>query len=226
MLDTNTSYSAVAIALLIMSAGCSGFVGGSGPTEQTAAPTQTPAATPEPTPKATETLTSEPTAEATESSNAEPIETESDREELTKTEKFAEFDEDMHRMYRITNRSGVLEETETFPENDTYHVTVNMRDTTNRTKTVTDRRDPLLNYYALVANYNENTRGFDEEDHTYIPDTVNVTFVTEDGEMFETRYIKYVWAWKYSTGDWSMTVYAGKYAGTVKKGPGYHEKWK
>jgi len=215
MMKTKTLFSTVAIALLVMSAGCSAFAGGSGPAEQTSTPTQTVEATPTPTPEETATPT------------PEPVVTESDSDELTKAEKFEKFDESIHRSYRLSNRSVErLKETKAFPENDTYHLTVEMRDTTNRTKTVDDRTDPLWDYYAVVANYNDNDNSYPERDHTYIPDRYNVTFVTEDGEVFETYYVKYIWVWKYHNDEWSTRVVLGKYGSTVEEGPGYHDKWK
>ncbi|NLV05488.1 hypothetical protein GOC83_04975 [Haloarcula rubripromontorii] len=224
MMKTKTLFSTVAIVLLIMSAGCSGLTGGSGPAEQTSTPEATPTATPEATPTAT--ATPEATPEATETPTPEPVVTESDSDELTKAEKFEEFDENVRRLYRGSNRSKTLKGTRAFPENDTYHLRVEMRDTMNRTKTVDDRTNPLWKYYVIVEDYNDNDDSYPERDHTYIPDMFNVTFVTEDGEVFETYYVKYTWAWKYSTGDWSMRVLLGKYGSTVEEGPGYHDKWK
>lgn len=214
MMKTKTLFSTVAIALLIMSAGCSAFAGGSGPAEQTSTPTQTVEATPTPTPEETATPT------------PEPVVTESDSDELTKAEKFEKFDENMQRVYRGTNRTEYLEETEAFPKNDSYHVTIELRDTMNRTKLVNDRYDPLWSYYAIVHDYNDNDNSYPERDHTYIPDTVNVTFVTENGEVFETTHIKYLWAWKYASDEWSMRILMGKYASTSEEGPAYHKKWK
>ena len=225
MMKTETLFSTVAIALLIMSAGCSAFAGGSGPAEQTSTPTQTVEATPTPTPE--ETATPTPASEETATPTPEPVVTESDSDELTKAEKFEKFDENTHRLYRITNRSEErLKETKAFPENDTYHLTVEMRDTTNRTKTVDDRTDPLWDYYAVVANDNDNDNSYPERDHTYIPDRYNVTFVTEDGEVFETYYVKYIWVWNYHNDEWSTRLLLGKYGSTVEEGPGYHDKWK
>jgi len=146
--------------------------------------------------------------------------------ELTKAEKFEKFDDNIRYLYRASNRSGDLKETKAFPENDTYHLTVEMRDTTNRTKTVNDRSDPLWKYHAIVEDYNNNDNHLPERDHTYIPDRFNITFVTEDGEVFETYYIKYTWVWQYTTGEWSMRVLLGKYGSTVEEGPGYHDEWK
>jgi hypothetical protein len=222
MINIKTIFSGVAIILLVMSAGCSAFAGGSGPAEETATPTQTP----EPTQVATEASTTTPVMEtestpvATEESKPQ---TEPDREEdLSKAEKFKRFDEHMQRIYRELdyNRSA---ETEAFPENDSYHMTIQMRDTTNRTKTVDDRLDPLWNYYAIVEDYNDNDDSYSERDHTYIPDTVNITFVTETGGVFETTYIKYNWAYKYYTDEWSLRVFMGMYGSTTKEGPAYHE---
>lgn len=217
-----TLFSTVAIALLIMSAGCSGFVGESGPAEQTSTPTQTVEATSE----APATSTPEATPEAIATPTSKSVVTESDNDELRKVEKFEKFDENVHSLYQATNRSEYLKRTKEFPENDTYHLTVEMRDTTNRTKTVNDRTDPLWSYYAIVEDYNNDDDHFQERDHTYIPNRVNVTLVTEDGEVFETFHIKYIWAWNYSTGDWSTRVILGKYGSTREKGPGYHNKWK
>jgi hypothetical protein len=222
MMKTKTFFSIVAIALLIMSAGCSGITGVGGPAEQTSTPTQTPEATPE----ATVTPTPESTPEPTATPTPEPVVTESDSDELTKVEKFEKFDENMRRLYRETGRSERLKRTKAFPENDTYHLTVEMRDTTNRSKTVNDRTDPLWDYYAIVEDYNDNDNSYSERDHTYIPDRFNITFITEDGEVFQTYYIKYTWAWNHSTGDWSLRVLLGKYGSTEEEGPAYHEEWK
>ncbi|AUG48291.1 hypothetical protein BVU17_12440 [Haloarcula taiwanensis] len=221
MTDIKTIFSGIVLALLIMSAGCSTFVGGSGPTQETASPTQTP----ERITKTTETTTSvtteiNSTPVATEKSK---VETESpSRDELSKAEKFKKFDQNMQRIYRELdyNRSA---KTETFPENNSYHMTIQMRDTTNRSKTVDDRLDPLWNYYVIVEDYNDNDDSYSERDHTYIPDTVNVTFVTEDGGVFETTYIKYNWAYKYYTDEWSIRVLMAKYGSTTEEGPAYHE---
>ncbi|NLV13549.1 hypothetical protein [Haloarcula argentinensis] len=221
MTNIKTMFGGVALALLIMSAGCSTFTGGSGPTEETATPTQTP----EPMTEITETTTPmtteiKSTPVATEKSKTE-IESHS-RDELSRTEKFERFDEHMQRIYRELdyNRSA---ETETFPENDSYHMTIQMRDTTNRSKTVDDRLDPLWNYYVIVEDYNDNDDSYSDRDHTYVPDTVNITFVTEDGGVFETTYIKYNWAYKYYTDEWSIRLFMAKYGSTTKEGPAYHE---
>jgi len=224
MMKTKTFFSTVAIALLIMSAGCSGFAGGSGPAEQTSTSEATPTATAEATPTAT--ATPEATPEAIETPTPEPVVTEAGSDELTKAEKFEKFDENIHSLYQVTDRGQYLKETKAFPKNDTYHLTVEMRDTTNRTKTVDDRTNPLWKYYAIVEDYNNNDNHFPERDHTYIPDRFNITFVTEDGEVFQTYYVKYNWAWRHYTGDWSIRVLLGKYGSTVEDGPGYHDKWK
>ncbi|MEF8872970.1 MAG: hypothetical protein V5A41_15205 [Haloarculaceae archaeon] len=220
MMKTKTFFSTVAIALLIVSAGCSGITGGSGPAEQTSTSAQTPEATPEAT--ATPESTPEPVATPT----PEPVVTESDSDELTKTEKFEKFDKNVHSLYEVDGRTHYLKETKAFPENDTYHLTVEMRNTTNRTKTVNDRTEPLWEYTAIVQDYNNNDNHFPERDHTYIPATFNVTFVTEDGKVFETFYVKYTWAWKFTTDDWSTRLLLGKYGSTRMEGPAYHEKWK
>lgn len=214
MSKIRTIISSVAIALLIISAGCSAFAGGSGPSEGTTTPTQTL----EPTPDNTETPT--PVATETESkpSTTEEFETETEfitEEELSKAEKFEKFDEEME----FLSRDDASIEGEAFPENDSYHLTYEMRDTTNFTKTRDDRLDPLWTYYVIVEKYNKN----DEQDHTYIPDTVNITFVTENGGVFETTYIKYNWAYKYYTDEWSLRVFMGMYGSTTKEGPAYHE---
>jgi len=220
MTRTKTIFSGVAIVLLIISTGCSGLVGGSGPTEETA----TPAQTPESTPTATPTLTPEPTEATPVATEAPETETKSDSGELAKAEKFEKFDENVHRLYRIDNDSVTLVQTETYPRNDSYHLTVKMRDTTNRTKTVEDRLDPLWKYYAIVEDYNYDDT-YPDRGHTYIPDTVNVTFLREDGKKFQTSYIKYIWAYNYANDEWSLRVLMGKYSTTLNEGPAYHNKW-
>jgi len=224
MTNIKTIFAGVALALLIMSAGCSTFIGGSGPAEETATPTQTP----EPMTEITETTTPAPTETKNKPVATEEVETKTEsatERELSKAEKFEKFDENMQRIYRELdyNRSA---ETEIFPENDSYHMTIQMRDTTNRSKTVDDRLDPLWNYYVIVEDYNDNDDSYSDRDHTYIPDTVNITFVTEDGGAFETTYIKYNWAYKYYTDEWSLRVFMAKYGSTTKEGPAYHDKWK
>jgi hypothetical protein len=224
MTNIKTIFGGVALALLIMSAGCSTFIGGSGPAEETATPTQTP----EPMTEITETTTPVPTETKNKPVATEEVETKTEsatERELSKAEKFEKFDENMQRIYRELdyNRSA---ETEIFPENDSYHMTIQMRDTTNRSKTVDDRLDPLWNYYVIVEDYNDNDDSYSDRDHTYIPDTVNITFVTEDGGTFEMTYIKYNWAYKYYTDEWSLRVFMAKYGSTTKEGPAYHDKWK
>ncbi|EMA33549.1 hypothetical protein [Haloarcula japonica] len=220
MSKTKTVIRSVAIALLIISAGCSAFVGGGGPTEETA----TLSKTPETTSEDTETPTPVPTEIKSEPVATEEPETETEsnnQEELSKAEKFERFDENMQRLYRADpNRSA---ETEVFPENDSYHMKIQMQDTTNRTKTVDDRLDPLWNYYVIVEDYNDNDDSYSERDHTYIPDTVNVTFTTEEGGVFETTHIKYIWAYKYYTDEWSLRIFMAKYGSTTEEGPAYHE---
>ena len=215
MSNIRTIVSSVAIALLIISAGCSAFEGGSGPVEETATSTQTPETTPEITEISTSVATeteSEPVA------REEPeTETESATEgDLSKARKFDKFDEEMEYL----SRDDASVEGEAFPENDSYHLTYEMRDTTNFTKTRDDRLDPLWTYYVIVEEYNNN----DEQDHTYIPDTVNVTFTTEDGGVFETTHIKYIWAYKYYTDEWSLRIFMAKYGSTTEEGPAYHEE--
>jgi len=214
MTKTKTIISSVAIALLIISAGCSTFAGESGPAEETASPMPTT----EPTPMVTET----PTPVTTETENDSPATKEPETEtgfttagDPSKAEKFEKFDDEME----FLSRDDVSVEGEAFPENDSYHLRYEMRDTTNFTKTRDDRLDPLWTYYVIVEKYNNN----DEQDHTYIPDSVNVTFVTEDGGVFETTYIKYNWAYKYYTDEWSLRVFMGMYGSTTKEGPAYHE---
>ncbi len=120
MTKRKTIFSSVAIALLIISGGCSGFVGGGEPVEETATPTQTP----EPTPTTTPSPTPEPTATTPVATEEPETETESDSGELTKAEKFEKFDENVHRLYRGDDDNRTLVETETHPENDSYHLTV------------------------------------------------------------------------------------------------------
>ncbi|MDQ2073303.1 hypothetical protein RBH20_12235 [Haloarcula sp. H-GB4] len=221
---TNTKNIAIsaALALLITLAGCSAFVDRGGPVDERYTPTQTPAATPEDT----ETPTPVPTEAKSTPVATERPETETEsitRGDLSKAQKFEEFDENMQYLYDEDeeNRSA---EMEAFPANDSYHLTVEMRDTTNFTKTRNDRLNPLWKYYAIVEDYNNNDDHFPKRDHTYIPDTVNITFVTEDGGVFETTYIKYNWAYKYYTDEWSIRVLIAKYGSTTKEGPAYHEK--
>ncbi|MFU1780022.1 hypothetical protein ACM16X_01440 [Haloarcula japonica] len=214
MSEIRTVISSVVIALLIISAGCSAFAEDSGPPEDPT--TSTP--TPEPTPDDTHT----PTTVATETEgmpiSTEEPETETEpttEEELNRAEKFEKFDEEME----FLSRDDASVEGEAFPENNSYHLTYEMRETTNFTKTRDDRLDPLWTYYIIVEEYNNN----DKQDHTYIPDTVNITFVTEDGGVFETTYIKYNWAYKYYTDEWSIRLFMAKYGSTTKEGPAYHE---
>ncbi|MDT3433423.1 hypothetical protein [Haloarcula sp. 1CSR25-25] len=220
MSKTKTMITSVAIAFFILFAGCSAFAGGSGPAEETTALTQTP----EPTPEVSDTPTPVPTETESKSVATEEPETKTEsatEEELSEAEKLEKFDENMQRLYRSDeNRSA---ETDVFPENDSYHMTIQMRDTTNRTKTVDDRLNPLWKYYVIVDDYNDNDDSYSERDHTYIPDTVNITFVTENGGVFETTYIKYNWAYKYYTDEWSLRVFMGMYGSTTKEGPAYHE---
>ena len=215
MSKISTTLSSVVIALLIISAGCSAFAGGSGPPEETSTPTQTL----EPTPDNTETPTTVATETASVPIATEEPETETEsttEEEPSRAEKFEEFDEEME----FLSRDDTSVEGEAFPENDSYHLTYELRETTNFTKTRDDRLDPLWTYYVIVEKYNDNNK----QDHTYVPDTVNITFVTEDGAVFETTYIKYNWAYKYYTDEWSLRVFMGTYGSTTKEGPAYHEK--
>ncbi|MDS0220486.1 hypothetical protein NDI54_03875 [Haloarcula sp. S1AR25-5A] len=217
MSNVRTIIRSVAIALLIISAGCSAFAGGSGPTEEKATSTLTP----EPTSEVTETPTSVATETESDPIDTEEPETETESAtegELSKVKKFEKFDEEMEYL----SRDDASVEGEAFPENDSYHLTYEMRDTTNRTKTVNDRLDPLWTYYVIVEEYNNN----DEQDHTYIPDTVNVTFTTEDGGVFETTHIKYIWAYKYYTDEWSLRIFMAKYGSTTEEGPAYHDNWR
>jgi len=215
MSKTRTIIGSIAIAFFIISAGCSTFVGGSGPAEETTALTQTP----EPTPEVTDTSTPVSTETEKEPAATEELETETEQDSedaLNKVEKFEKFDEEMEYL----SRDDASVDGEAFPENDSYHLTYEMRETTNFTKTRDDRLDPLWTYYVIVEKYNNN----DEQDHTYIPDTVNVTFTTEDGGVFETTHIKYIWAYKYYTDEWSLRVFMAKYGSTTEEGPAYHEK--
>ncbi|WP_336336747.1 hypothetical protein [Haloarcula brevis] len=217
MSNIRTIISTVAIALLIISAGCSTFAGDSGPTEDTATSTQTLESTPE--------VTEAPTSVATKTEK-EPISTEepgtetesASEDEISTAKKFEQFDEEMEYL----SRDDASIAGEVFPENDSYHLTYEMRDTTNFTKTRNDRLDPLWTYYIIVEEYNNN----DEQDHTYIPDTVNVTFTTEDGGVFETTHIKYIWAYKYYTDEWSLRHLMAKYGSTTEEGAAYHENWR
>jgi len=221
MSKTSTIIRSIAIALFIISAGCSTFVGGSGPAEETTALTQTP----ESTPKVTDTPTPVPPETENTPMATEEFETETEsnnEDELSKAEKLKQFDENMQALYDLDdeNRSA---ETDVFSQNDSYHMTVEMRDTTNFTKTRNDRLNPLWKYYAIVEDYNNNDDHLPERDHTYIPDTVNITFTTEDGGVFETTHIKYIWAYKYYTDEWSIRIFMAKYGSTTEEGPAYHE---
>ncbi|GGK54376.1 hypothetical protein [Haloarcula sebkhae] len=222
MTGNKTIFSAVAIVLLIMFAGCSGPVGGSGSGEEKTTPTQTA----EPTQRATKTPTPVPTeTESTPLATEEP-ETESrGEEELSRAEKFEAFDENLQDVYEAQADDRYVD-SETNPDNNSYHLTVRMRDTTNRTKTVEDRLNPLWKYQAAVSEYNAENGNYEERDHTWIPDSVNVTFVTQDGEVFQTSHIKYLWAYKYYSDEWSLRVLMGKYSATLEEGPAYHDKWK
>lgn len=227
MTQTKTLFSIVAIALLIVFAGCSGFAGESTPAGQSSTSDSTPEATPtsEPTPEATleptQEATLDPTPEA--APTPEPTETEADNEELTRAEKFAAFDENMNALYEFDddyNRSTIS--TQAFPKNDSYHITFHLRDSSNQSKLVDDRLEPLYSYSAIVEDYNSPPEEDQEpRDHTWIPDTVNITFVTEDGGVWETRYIKYNWAYKHATGDWSFRIMFAKYGSSVEEGPAY-----
>ncbi|GGM41737.1 hypothetical protein [Haloarcula argentinensis] len=221
MTNTKTIAISAALALLIISAGCSAFVDGGRSADETPTSTKTSVATSEDI----ETTTPVPTESKSTPAATEGAETETKSTtpgELSKAQKFEEFDENMQYLYDADKEKRSAD-TEAFPANDSYRLTVEMRDTTNFTKTRNDRLNPLWKYYAIVEDYNNNDDHFPERDHTYIPDTVNITFVTEDGGVFETTYIKYNWAYKYYTDEWSIRLFMAKYGSTTKEGPAYHE---
>lgn len=225
MISSKVFFTGLAIALLITSTGCSAFVGGSEPVGETTTPRQTP----EPTEVATKTPTTTPEATETESTPVTTgkfeTETEPKSEELSTAEKFERFDRNVEEVYELDGNDRYVYGV-THPGNNSYHLTIRMRNTTNRNKTVEDRLDPLWTYIGIVKHYNKDNDNYEERDHTYIPDTVNITFVTQEGEVFETSYIRYIWAYKYYTDEWSLRVLMGKYSTTIEEGAGHHEKWK
>lgn len=204
------------ISLLLMTAGCSTLVGTS--PEPTPTVTETP--TPEPTdtetpmPTPTETETETPTTTQTPEPTA--TETESDLH-AERREKYAAFDRSYRYYLRDTGPKVVVLDSQAYPKNQTYDLTYQLNSSMNHSQNASIRRDIAISYLVIADLWNSDD--YPERDHTWLPDTVCVTEVTEDGTVYGHNYIRYNWAFKYNEGLWSGLVYIGHYGGTLERGP-------
>lgn len=211
MVRKKTILTMVTIVLLTTSAGCSTL--GASQSDGSSA-TLTPKATEVPTETA-KTEETTPTAKQTASiviSTPERTEVDPYAERRSKYE---EFDKEFRETAKIDPSTNITN-TKIFAANETYHVKYVMGNPENDTLSVKERRGLIFTYSVIVDDANSENS---EWDHTWIPDTVNVTAVTPDGEVYETAYIKYLWAYKVHEGSMSLYHYVAKYAGSLEGGP-------
>lgn len=212
MIQTKTAFIIVSIALLTTFAGCSTL--GSDHSQESVS-TETPVVAEESVQDSTAKEDPTPTPEPTASiviSTPEPTEVDPYAERRAKYE---EFDEEFRKTAKIEPSTNITE-TKTFPENKTYHVRYVMEDPKNGSIRAKERQGLIFTYSAIVDEANSESS---EWDHTWIPDTVNVTAVTPDGEVYETAYIKYLWAYKVHEETISLYDYVVRYAGSIEFGP-------
>ncbi|WP_424000581.1 hypothetical protein ACOZ4I_14040 [Haloarcula salina] len=211
MTRTKTILTIVTIVLLTTSAGCSTL--GTNQNDESIS-TLTSKETESPT-EIAKTEESTPTAGQTASiviSTPEPTEVDPYSERRSKYE---EFDKEFRETAKI-DPSTNISTTKIFPANESYHVRYVMNNPENKTISAKERRGLIFTYSVIVDDANSESS---EWDHTWIPDTVNVTAVTPDGEVYETAYIKYIWAYKVHEGSMSLYRYVVKYAGSLEGGP-------
>jgi|GEM_PF-1177137 len=208
------SLALLGVSLLLITAGCSTLTG-TGP-EQT--PTPEPTVTETPTPEPTVTATPTPTPPKTETQTPEqtPTETESDLI-AERRQKYTAFNETYRFLLRDTGTEVLVLGSRAYPKNETYHLTYQLNASMNQSKNAAIRRDVAISYIVVADSWNSDE--YPDKDHTWLPDTVCLTEVTEDGTVYGHRYIRYNWAFKYNEGLWSGLVYMGHFGGTLKKGP-------
>jgi hypothetical protein len=196
-----------------MTTGCSTLI----ETSPEATPTteSTVTETPTPEPAVTETPTPTPAETGPQTPEQTPTETESDLH-AERRKKYATFDE----VYRYTLRntsSEVVLQSQSYPENETYHLTYQLNSSMNQSENRSIRRSIAISYIAIADLWN--SEEYPEKDHTWLPDTVCITEVTADGTVYGHNYLRYNWAFKYNEGLWSSLAYMGHYAGTLEPGP-------
>ncbi|NLV12644.1 hypothetical protein GOC77_05050 [Haloarcula argentinensis] len=143
------------------------------------------------------------------------METESDLH-AERRKKYATFDEVYRYSLRNTSSKVVLQ-SQSYPKNETYHLTYQLNSSMNQSENRSIRRNIAISYIAIADLWNSDE--YPEKDHTWLPDTVCITEVTEDGTVYGHNYIRYNWAFKYNEGLWSSLAYMGHYAGTLEPGP-------
>ncbi|MFB6223043.1 MAG: hypothetical protein ABEH86_05140 [Haloarcula sp.] len=210
MSKTTTIFALFSISLLIIFAGCSTL--GTGSEVDTSTPVATPASTSTPEEMTTPEQTATPAVTA-EETTTETESTETD-EYAERRKKYVTYDTVNRNTLSSLNISVI--ESSVHPENKTYKYTVELQNPQNESRNVDTRRTIALSYLADARYLNS---GKSDRDHTWIPDTVNVILVTPDGELFETGYLRYRWAYKTYTGEWSSRIYLAHYAGSIEEGP-------
>lgn len=212
MYENKTAFALFSIALLVIFAGCSAFgpsgEAGTSTPEVISSSTSTPGATP--TPKETVTPEQTVTPEVTTKENTKTA-TDKYAERRKKYNAFDNVSKGTHSSFNIS-----VIDSNIYPKNKTYTYIVEIQGPQNETRNVEIRQYIAIIYLQNVEYLNSNK---EDGDHTWVPDTVNVTLVTPEGEVFETGYLKYIWAYKTYTGEWSNRIYLAHYAGSIEDGP-------
>ncbi len=210
MLDLKRSFVLFSILTLVLFSGCSSL--------GTSRSTVTPELTPEET--ATEKTTESAIRKSSTPKKKTPHEAIQTKTEVDKyadrRQKYRQFDKEF-RIWMTLGITAKVINTEIYPENESYHIQYEMENPRNRSISREERRLIALSYMHIVNRWN--SADFPDRDHTYIPDTVNVTVLTPEGKLYETSYLKYNWAYQHSIGKWSKRLYLAHYAGSIELGP-------
>lgn len=190
----------VAVAVLIILAGCGGILGPDSPNQtSTSSPTSD---TPSPTSVSTtvSTPTSTPEATATET----PSYSTAYKQEIFTSNYTNSLKENQ---VNVTN-------TTVDNQNGTLALIYEMDDPTNETSTGWERENITLMYTAMIEVYYD--RGYD---NSWIPKQVNVTAVTPEGVRYERAYTTFERAKEMIDGEITAKRYLLEYYGTIEPGP-------
>jgi len=194
----------ILVVLLTITAGCTAVSFDRG--NENPIPTEEPKQTPIPT--VSETQSPTPTETVPDTKSDEMIIT--TPEAPDRGDKYGEFDAlflTLIRDFNITIANSGYDS-----ENKSYTVRYQLTNPSNRTLSMDERRTIAFGYAFIVEKWNSDE--FPDKDHTWIPDTVNITAETPDGRTFTTSHIKYLWAYKETTGRYSTREYILLYEGS------------
>lgn len=185
------------LLLLVVLAGCGGFIGAQSPEPTSTAPTpQSPA----------ETVTT------TESPTPTPTSTKTETPELSVRYKQRFFTSN----YTTSIEENGVNVTNTTidGQNETLYLTYEMREPDSDVYTGRERENISLFYAAMAEIYYD--RGYDE---SWIPKQVNVTAFAPNGQIYEKAHMNYEKARKVRTGEISAYDFLLEYYGTIELGP-------